>query len=131
MRELEHERSVAITLSARTQAIRQIKRLCDEVARPFDEPAAMRVEKSLRYIPDAAEIAANPTNPVTWARVLLEKPLHAMISWYRLRPVAKLVSGARTVGALEHYDRLLTKHFGEELSRRTLDQQQARRQQGS
>jgi hypothetical protein len=121
MRELEHDRAEAETLNARLKATHQIEELCKEVARPFDQPSRMRVEASLRYIPQAAELAANPTNPVGWARLLLEKPADALISWYRRRPVTKLVQTAKAIGSLRQYDRLLAKHFGDEISKHVLE----------
>jgi hypothetical protein len=129
MRELERERASAITLNARLKAVRQIERLGKEVTRPFDQPSEMRIEASLRYIPDTIELAGNPTNPVTWARMLLDKPAEALIGWYRRRPIAKLVRAAKASGEVEHYDRLLTKHFGESVSREALDYQRAHRGQ--
>lgn len=123
MTELEHERANATTLKARLKATRQIEMLCTEVARQFDQPAQMRLETTMRYIPDAVELASNPTNPAGWASLLLDKPAQALIGWYRRRPVAKLVQAANAVGALEHYDRLLTKHFGEAVGKAALDRQ--------
>jgi len=112
MCELERDRLEARSLDDRLKVLRQIERLGKEVTRPFDQPSQMKLETAVRYIPDAAEVAANPTNPAGWARVLLGLPTEALISWYRRRPVAKLVRTARAISALPDYDRLLTKHFG-------------------
>jgi hypothetical protein len=112
MCELERARLEARSLNDRLKVLRQIERLGKEVTRPFDQPSQMKLETALRYIPDAAELATNPTNPAGWARVLLGLPTEALISWYRRRPVAKLVRTARTIKAMPDYDRLLTKHFG-------------------
>ena len=111
MCELELKRVAATTLNERLRYVRQIEQLSKEVARPFENPAQMRLETVLRYIPDALGLAANPTDPSGWARLLLGMPIDALLSWYRRRPVAKLVRIGKTVASLEHYERLLTKHF--------------------
>jgi hypothetical protein len=123
MSEIERDRLAARSLNDRTKALRQIERLGKEVARPFDEPSRAKLEPALRYIPDAAELAANPTNPAGWAKVLLGLPTEALVSWYRRRPVAKLVRTGRAIGALPGYESLLQKHFGEELTSRALELQ--------
>jgi hypothetical protein len=116
MRELERDRLEARSLNDRLKAVRQIERLGKEVVRPFDQVSQMKLESAVRYIPDAVEVATNPTNPVGWAKVLLGLPITTLVSWYRRRPVAKLVRVARGVGGLADYDSLLTKHFGETLA---------------
>jgi hypothetical protein len=116
MSELERDRLEARSLNDRMKALRQIERLGKEVARPFDEPSRVKLEPALRYIPDAVEVVANPTNPAGWARMLLGLPTEALLSWYRRRPVAKLVRAGRAVGALPGYDGLLKKHFGDALT---------------
>jgi hypothetical protein len=123
MSELERDRFEAKSLNDRMKASRQLERLGKEVARPFNQSSPMKLEAALRYIPDAANLAANPTNPVGWARMLLNLPTEALVSWYRRRPVAKLVRTARALGALPDYDVLLTKHFGEAVASSTLDTQ--------
>ena len=121
MRELERDHLEARSLNDQLKALRKIEQLGKEVARPFDQPSRMKLEPALRYIPDAAQLAANPTNPAGWTRVLLGLPIEELISWYRRRPVAKLVRTARAVGALPDYDRLLAKHFGGGLASRVLE----------
>jgi hypothetical protein len=121
MRELERERLQATSINDRLMATRQIEQLGKEVARPFAQPSRMKIESALRYIPDAAGVAANPTNPVGWAQLLLGKPTEALVSWYRRRPVAKLVRTAKDVGAMSDYDGLLAKHFGQEATARILE----------
>jgi len=123
MRELERERLQATSISDRLTAIRQIEQLGKEAARPFAKPAHMKFESALRYIPDAAVVAANPTNPGGWAQLLLGKPTEALVSWYRRRPVAKLVRTAKDVAAISDYDGLLAKHFGNEAAARVLEMQ--------
>jgi hypothetical protein len=123
MHELDHDRLEARSLNDRMKALRQMERLGSEVARPFDQPSQMKLEAVLRYIPDAVDVAANPTNPAGWARLLLNMPTEALISWYRRRPVAKLVRTARSVGALPDYGGLLAKHFGEQVAWITLREQ--------
>lgn len=113
MTELEHDRLEARSLNDRMKALRRLERLGKEVARPFDEPSRVNLEPTLRYIPDAVELAANPTNPTRWAKVLLGLPTEVLLGWYRRRPVAKLVRTGRAVGALAGYDSLLKKHFGD------------------
>ena len=130
MRELEMERAAATTLNDRLKAVRHIEQLCTEVARPFEHRSEMRLETVFRYIPDAMELAANPTKPAGWAHLLLGKPMDALVSWYRRRPVRKLVRTAKTLGSLQHYERLLSKHFGEETSNAALERQHARRGPG-
>lgn len=120
MRELERERLEARSLNDRLKALRRIERLGREVARPFKQQSQMSLETSLRYIPDAVELATNPTNPAGWAKVLLGAPTEALLSWYWRRPVAKLVRTAKAVGALRDYSNLLTKHFGEEVTTRAM-----------
>jgi hypothetical protein len=112
LRELERQHAEARSLDERTRVLGQIERLCKEVTRPFEQPAELKLEASLRYIPDVVELAANPTNPVSWARLLLDKPAEALIAWNRRRPVAKLVKVARDVKAMRDYSTLLAKHFG-------------------
>ena len=121
MSELERDRLEARSLNDRMKALRQIERLGKEVARPFDEPSRLKLEPALRYIPDVVEVAANPTNPAGWARMLLGLPTEALISWYRRRPVAKLVRAGRAVGALPGYDSLLKKHFGDAFTSTALE----------
>jgi hypothetical protein len=116
MYELERDHFEARSLNDRLKALRKIEQLGKEVTRPFDQPSRMKLEPALRYIPDVAQIAANPTNPVEWTRALLGLPTEALLSWYRRRPVAKLVQTARGVGALPDYDSLLAKHFGRRLA---------------
>jgi hypothetical protein len=120
MCELERDRIEARSLNDRMKALRQIERLGKEVVRPFDQPSQMKLESALRYIPDAVELAANPTNPAGWARVLLGLPTQALVSWYRRRPIAKLVRTARAVNELPDYDNLLTKHFGKTMPQSVL-----------
>jgi hypothetical protein len=38
----------------------------------------MKLEHAWRYIPDAVEISANPTNPGGWAQLLLQTPIDAL-----------------------------------------------------
>ena len=123
MHELDNDRLQARSLNERMKALRHLERLGKEVARPFDQPSQMKLEAVLRYIPDAADLAANPTNPTGWARLLLNMPTEKLINWYRRRPVAKLVRTARSVGALPDYGSLLAKHFGEQVAWRTLREQ--------
>lgn len=118
MCEMERGRLEARSLNDRMKALRQIEQLGKAVVRPFDQPSQVKLEPALRYIPDAIELATNPTNPAGWARVLLGLPTEALLSWYRRRPVAKLIRAGRAVGALHNYDRLLTKHFGESVASR-------------
>ena len=72
----------------------------------------MKLKSSLKYVPDIAELAANPTNPATWTKVFLERSAEWIITWYSRRPVLKLVKTAKAVAALDTYDDLLRKHFG-------------------
>jgi hypothetical protein len=121
MSELERDRLEARSLNDRMRALRQIERLGKEVTRSFDEPSQVKLESALRYIPDAVELAANPTNPTGWARALLGLPTEALLSWYRRRPVAKLVRAGRAVGSLPGYDSLLKKHFGDASTSKALE----------
>jgi len=118
--ELERDRLEARSLNDRLKVLRQIERLGKEVVRPFDQPSQMKLQPALRYVPDALELVTNPTNPAKWTKVLLGWPASMLISWYRRRPVSKLVRTAKAIGALPDYERLLTKHFGEELASLTL-----------
>jgi hypothetical protein len=125
MTELEHDRLEARSLNDRMKALRRLEQLGKEVARPFDEPSRVKLEPALRYIPDAVDLAVNPTNPTGWAKVLLGLPTEALLSWYRRRPVAKLVRAGRTVGSLAEYGSLLRKHFGDYRAHRALQVQRA------
>lgn len=126
MRELELERYAATTINSRQAARRHIDQLSKEVARPFEHPSQMRLETVLRYVPDVADLAANPTRPASWARLLLGMPIDALMDWYRRRPIAKLVRTAKTVASLKYYERLLSKHFGEDVSQQTVELQRHR-----
>ena len=125
MRQLEHERTEAKSLNDRVKILRRIEQLGKEVTRHFDQPAEMKMEPTLRYIPDAAELLANPANPSGWVKVLLGLPTELLLGWYRRRPVSKLVQTSKTVGALSEYDSLLTKHFGAEMASKTLEIQKS------
>jgi hypothetical protein len=120
MCELERDRLEARSLNDRRNAVSRIEQLGKEVARPFDQASRMKLETAVRYIPDAAEVVANPTNPAKWAKVLLGQPTEVLLAWYRRRPVAKLVQTGKAVNAMKGYDSLLTKHFGDELASDTL-----------
>jgi hypothetical protein len=124
MLELEREHMEAKSLNDRLTVVRRMEQLGKEVVRPFDQPSHMKLEPALRYIPDAVDLVANPTNPAKWMSTLLGLPAEALLSWYRRRPVAKLVRTAQAVGALPDYGNLLTKHFGEEMAMRTMQLQQ-------
>jgi hypothetical protein len=109
---LEHEHAEAKSIKDRLKIAGRMAVLCNEASQPFSAPTPMTLGSSLKFIPDAVELATNPTNPVTWTKVLLEKPAEWLIGWYRRRPVAKLVRTAKQVAAMEGYDGLLYKHFG-------------------
>jgi hypothetical protein len=121
MCELEREQLEARSLNDRLSVLRRIEELGKEVTRPFDQPSQMKLETAIRYIPDAADLATNPTNPGGWAKVLLGLPTEALLSWYRRRPVAKLLRTARAVSKLQDYDRLLAKHFSPKLASDALE----------
>ena len=100
-----------------------------ELGKPFSLPLSSTRSQfwnAVRYIPDVVDLAADPTRPSSWARLLLGKPLDALINWYRRRPVAKLIRTAKTVASLEHYERLLSKHLGQDISQETLTLQRSR-----
>jgi hypothetical protein len=120
MLELEHEWQWAKSINERLKITRRIQRLGHEVTRPFDQAGQMSFQSTLRYIPDAVDVASNPTSPVAWTKALLELPADALISWYMRRPVAKLTRAGRVVGKLAEYDTLVEKHFGEGPARRVL-----------
>jgi hypothetical protein len=84
-----------------------------EAARAFDQPAQMKLDAAVRYIPDVVDLTINPTNPVQWIKTLINLPTETLLAWYRRRPVAKLISTASTVGSMQDYSTLLHKHFGE------------------
>ncbi len=114
MAELEFERASAQSIASRSKTLGHIESLCREVCRPFDSPTPMQLKGSLKYVPDIVELATAPANPATWTRVLLEKPAEWLVTWYRRRPVVKLVKTAKEVAALSSYNDLLEKHFGTE-----------------
>jgi hypothetical protein len=112
MIEPENERRTAKSIASRLKVLDRIEMLCKEVEKPFEAPPSMLMESSLKYIPPAAEIAANPTNPIDWIKLLLDQPADLLIGWYRRRPIRKLVRTAKQVVALDSYGDLLIKHFG-------------------
>ena len=112
MLRLECERKEAKTIDSRLKVLGQVERLCQEVSKSFASPSRMSIETSLKYLPDVASLAANPSNPAAWSKMILQKPVEWLLEWYYNRPVNKLVRTARQVASLTSYGDLLTKHFG-------------------
>ncbi len=112
MRDLELQRREARSVKDRLRVMDQVRFLCEEVSRPFSRPAPMKLESTLRIVPEMTELALNPTSPTTWVKTLLDRPAEALLRWYRRRPVGMLLKSAHQVSSMREYDNLLQKHFG-------------------
>jgi hypothetical protein len=112
MSNLERERREAKAIGSRLKIMAEIDALCEQVSKPFANPSRLTAETDLKYVPDLVSLASNPSNPASWANVLLAKPVEMLLEWYYQRPVKKLVKTGRQVASLASYNSLLTKHFG-------------------
>lgn len=113
---LEDERRSALTIKDRVRSRRRQKLLLDDVGRQFENPAILRLESVVRYVPDLNELNVRPASPSQYAGSCAAMPLELIAKWWRRRPVSKLFELKERLERVHSYEHLVHKVFGQDVS---------------
>jgi hypothetical protein len=110
--DLEEQRLAAVSIKERRKIIKEHKRLLSEASKAFDKPRIISLEAVVRYIPEVIKPVTAPSDPTKYSSELLLQPIDWLITWWRLRPLSKLLHLADKVQDVKNYGQLATKVFG-------------------
>lgn len=117
---LEEERRSALTIKERIRARRHQKLLFEDLARRFENPAQVKLEGVVRYVPDPTEPGARPASPSGYTARLVTMPLESIARWWRRRPISKLFELKSRLERVRSYEHLVRKVLGKEINIRAL-----------
>lgn len=112
--DLERESRATMKIKERIKIKNLQSQLLEDASKLFKlTPTHVKLQKTIKFIPELVKPITNPTDPTNYSADLATTPLEVMTAWWRKRPLNKMFSLKDKIFAIEAYPHLIRKHFPE------------------